>query len=162
MLPKTLQQAGLSNRPGPAILEGYWPHPVSRGCLVALWKYFPHHLKKFRTKNRYSPWFSPNSTVLDQHKNILWRTALALNSPRDIQLFREVRDQYTQSVRKAKTFFFKQKFASCSTNSKTPRPTALHPLKQLAQAPPASPSPKSSQLMFWKSCKIWIPTIQLG
>jgi hypothetical protein len=53
-----------------------------------------------------------------QHKNILWHTALALNRPRDIQLFREVRSQYTQAVRKAKASFFKQKFASCSTNSK--------------------------------------------
>jgi hypothetical protein len=35
-----------------------------------------------------------------------------------MQLFREVRNQYTQAVRKAKARFFKQKFASCSTNSK--------------------------------------------
>ena len=74
--------------------------------------------KKCRTKNRYSPWFTPDLTALDQHKNILWRTALASNSPRDMQLFREVRNQYTQAVRKAKASFFKQKFASCSTNSK--------------------------------------------
>jgi hypothetical protein len=33
-------------------------------------------------------------------------------------LFREVRNQYTQSIRKAKASVFKQKFASCSTNSK--------------------------------------------
>uniref|UniRef100_A0A8C7KU43 Reverse transcriptase domain-containing protein n=1 Tax=Oncorhynchus kisutch TaxID=8019 RepID=A0A8C7KU43_ONCKI len=57
-------------------------------------------------------------TALDQHKNILWRTAIASNSPRDMQLFREVRNQYTQSVRKAKASFFRQKFASCSSNSK--------------------------------------------
>ena len=57
-------------------------------------------------------------TAVDQHKNILWRTALASNSPREMQLFREVRNQYTQAVRKAKASFFKQKFASCSTNSK--------------------------------------------
>jgi hypothetical protein len=36
-----------------------------------------------------------------------------------MQLFREVRNQYTQSVRNAKASFFKQKFASCSCNSKT-------------------------------------------
>ena len=35
-----------------------------------------------------------------------------------MQLFREVRNQHTQVVRKAKASFFKQKFASCSTNSK--------------------------------------------
>ena len=35
-----------------------------------------------------------------------------------MQLFREVRNQYTQAVRKAKASFFKQKFASCNTNSK--------------------------------------------
>jgi hypothetical protein len=35
-----------------------------------------------------------------------------------MQLFKEVRNQYTQAVRKAKASFFKQKFASCSTNSK--------------------------------------------
>jgi hypothetical protein len=48
--------------------------------------------KKCRARNRYSPWFTPDLTALDQHKNILWRTALALNSPRDMQLFREVRN----------------------------------------------------------------------
>jgi hypothetical protein len=35
-----------------------------------------------------------------------------------MQPFRQVRNQYTQAVRKAKASFFKQKFASCSTNSK--------------------------------------------
>jgi hypothetical protein len=35
-----------------------------------------------------------------------------------MQLFREVQNQYTRAVRKAKASFFKQKFASCSTNSK--------------------------------------------
>ncbi|CDQ60831.1 unnamed protein product [Oncorhynchus mykiss] len=35
-----------------------------------------------------------------------------------MQLFREVRNKYTQAVRKAKASFFKQKFASFSTNSK--------------------------------------------
>jgi hypothetical protein len=32
--------------------------------------------------------------------------------------FREVRNRYTQSVRKAKASFFKQKFAPYSSNSK--------------------------------------------
>jgi hypothetical protein len=35
-----------------------------------------------------------------------------------MQLFREVRNKYTQAVRKAKASLLKQKFASCSTNSK--------------------------------------------
>jgi hypothetical protein len=35
-----------------------------------------------------------------------------------MQLFREVRNQYTQAVRKAKASFFKQKCISCNTNSK--------------------------------------------
>jgi hypothetical protein len=35
-----------------------------------------------------------------------------------MQLFREVRKQYTRAVRKEKASFFKQKCASCSTNSK--------------------------------------------
>uniref|UniRef100_A0A8C7P4G4 Reverse transcriptase domain-containing protein n=1 Tax=Oncorhynchus mykiss TaxID=8022 RepID=A0A8C7P4G4_ONCMY len=35
-----------------------------------------------------------------------------------MQLFREARNHYTQAVRKAKASFFKQKFASCNTNSK--------------------------------------------
>ena len=73
--------------------------------------------KKCRTKNRNR--FTPDLTALDQHKNILWRTAIASNSPRDMQMFREVRNQYTQSVRKAKASLFKQKCASCSSNSKT-------------------------------------------
>jgi hypothetical protein len=48
-----------------------------------------------------------------------------------MQLFREARYYYTQAVRKAKASFFKQKFASCNTNSK----------KVLGHC-------KSSQLMF--------------
>jgi hypothetical protein len=35
-----------------------------------------------------------------------------------IKLFREAENQYTSAVRKVKTCFFKQKFASCNTNSK--------------------------------------------
>ncbi|XP_070295915.1 probable RNA-directed DNA polymerase from transposon BS isoform X1 [Salvelinus sp. IW2-2015] len=84
--------------------------------LTILNKHAP--FKKCRTRNRYSPWFSPDLTALDQHKKILWRSALASNSPRDMQLFREVRNQYKQAIRKAKASFFKQKFASCNTNSK--------------------------------------------
>uniref|UniRef100_A0A8K9X2D8 Reverse transcriptase domain-containing protein n=1 Tax=Oncorhynchus mykiss TaxID=8022 RepID=A0A8K9X2D8_ONCMY len=84
--------------------------------LTILNKHAP--FKKFRTRNRYSPWFSSDLTALNQHKNILWRSALASNSPRDMQLFREARNHYTQAVRKAKASFFKQKFASCNTNSK--------------------------------------------
>ena len=45
-------------------------------------------------------------------------TEVFLYSPRDKQLFREVRNQHTQAVRKSKGSFFKQKFASCRTNSK--------------------------------------------
>ena len=82
--------------------------------LTILNKHAP--FKKCRTKNRYRPWVTPDLT--DQHKNIMWRSALASNSPRDMQLFREVRNQYAQSVRIAKASFFKQKFASCRTYSK--------------------------------------------
>jgi hypothetical protein len=85
--------------------------------LTILNKHAPF-IKKKKTKNIYSPWFTPDLTALDQYKNILWRTVLASNSPSDMQLFREVRNQYTQAVRKAKTSFFKHTFASCSTNSK--------------------------------------------
>ncbi|XP_052349929.1 uncharacterized protein LOC127915120 [Oncorhynchus keta] len=92
--------------------------------LTILDKHAP--FKKCRTKNGYSPWFTPDLTALDQHKNILWRTAIASNSPRDMQLFREVRNQYTQSVRKAKASFFRQKFASCSSNSKKFWDTEVH------------------------------------
>jgi hypothetical protein len=81
--------------------------------LTILNKHAP--FKKFRTRNRYSPWFSPGLTALDQHKNILWRTALASNSPRDMQLM-EVRNHSTQAVRKVKATFFKQIFSSCRTN----------------------------------------------
>uniref|UniRef100_A0A8C7RRI2 Reverse transcriptase domain-containing protein n=1 Tax=Oncorhynchus mykiss TaxID=8022 RepID=A0A8C7RRI2_ONCMY len=89
---------------------------VDDAFLTILNKHAP--LKKCRTRNRYSPRFTPDLSVLDQHKNILWRSALASNSPCDMQLFMEVRNKYTQAVRKAKASFFKQKFASCSTNSK--------------------------------------------
>jgi hypothetical protein len=78
----------------------------------------PAPFKKCRTRNRYGPWFTPELTAPGQHKNILWHTALASNSPHDMQLFREVKNQYKQKVRKAKASYFKQKFVSCSTNSK--------------------------------------------
>jgi hypothetical protein len=84
--------------------------------LTILDKHAP--FKNCRTKDRCSPWFTPDLTALDQNKNILWHTALASNSPRDMQLFREDRNQYTQSVRKAKATYFKHIFASCNTNSK--------------------------------------------
>ncbi|CDQ97352.1 unnamed protein product [Oncorhynchus mykiss] len=84
--------------------------------LTILNKHAP--FKKCRTRNRYSHWFSPDLTALDQHKTILWHSALASNSPRDMQFFREVRNKYTQAFRKAKASFFKQTFASCGTNSK--------------------------------------------
>ena len=45
MLPKTFLRAGLPNQPGPGILEGYSPHPDSRGCLVVLQNGLPHRLK---------------------------------------------------------------------------------------------------------------------
>ena len=61
--------------------------------------------KKCRTRNRYSPWFTPDLSALNQHKNILWRSVLASNSPRDMQLFSEVRNQYTQAIRKAMASF---------------------------------------------------------
>ena len=80
--------------------------------LTILDKHAP--FKKCRTKNRYSPWFTPDLTALNQHKNILWRSALASNSPHDMHIFREARNQYTQAVRRAKASFFKQKFASCT------------------------------------------------
>ena len=51
--------------------------------------------KKCKTKNRNSPWFTPDLNAIDQRKNILWWTAIALNSPRDMLLFREVRNKYT-------------------------------------------------------------------
>ena len=128
--------------------------------------------QKCRTMNRYSPWFTPGLTALDQHKHILWCTALASNSPRDMQLFWEVRNQYTQAVRKAKDSVSKQKFAPCSTNSKkfwdtiiehfnkhfstaghafhlaTPTPAnILAPPAATWPSPLASP-PKSRHLMF--------------
>jgi hypothetical protein len=80
-----------------------------KSIFLTLNKHAP--FKKCRKKNRYSPWFTPDLTALNQHKNIPWQTAIASNSPRDMQLFRE--------VRKAKASFFKQKFASCRSNSKT-------------------------------------------
>jgi hypothetical protein len=55
--------------------------------------------KKCRTQNRYRPWFTPDLTALDQHKNTC--TAPASYSPHNMQHFREVRNQYTQSIRKA-------------------------------------------------------------
>ena len=55
-------------------------------------------------KALYSPWFTPDLTALDQHKNILWHTALASNSLHDVQLFREVRNQYTQAVSESYLF----------------------------------------------------------
>jgi hypothetical protein len=94
-------------------MPGYY---LKSAFLTILNKHAP--FTKCRTKNRDNPWFTPDLTALGQHKSILWHTAFASNSPQNMQLFREVRNQYTQAVRKAKASFFKQKFASCSTNFK--------------------------------------------
>jgi hypothetical protein len=55
------------------------------------------HLKKCRTRNRYIPWFTPDLTALDQHKKIQWHTALASNSPLDMQLQGSYEPIYTGS-----------------------------------------------------------------
>jgi len=63
--------------------------------LASLNKHAP--FKKFRSKNRYSPWYT---SYLSQHKNTMWRTALTSKNPYDLQLFMEVRNRYTQAVKK--------------------------------------------------------------
>ena len=123
-LPKTLQRAGLSN----CLVRVSWKDIDLIPSVEDAWLFFKSAfltilnkhapLKKCRSRNRYSPWFTPDLSALDQHKNILWRSALASNSPRDMHISREVRTQYPQAVRKAKASVFKQKFASCSTKSK--------------------------------------------
>jgi hypothetical protein len=48
--------------------------------------------------------FTPDLTALHQHKNILWRSALASKSPHDMQLFREVRYQNPQFEKASLSF----------------------------------------------------------
>jgi len=48
----------------------------------------------------------------------MWRTALTSKNPYDLQLFKEVRNRYTQAVKNAKSSFNKQKIASCGTDTK--------------------------------------------
>lgn len=50
--------------------------------LASLNKHAP--FKKFRTKHRYSPWYTSDLTKLSQHKNTLWRAALASKHPHDL------------------------------------------------------------------------------
>jgi prephenate dehydrogenase len=83
---------------------------------------FKMEFKKCRTRNRYSPSFTPDLTALDQHKNTMWNTALASNSLRDMQLFREVRNQYTQAVRKAKASFFNRNVHAVAQTQKSSGP----------------------------------------
>ena len=76
-------------------------------------------LKRIRTKNRYSPWFSPDVADLIRHKNTLWRRARSSQSPVDWLAFRQCRNKTTQAIRSAKINNFKEKFSSCGTNPKT-------------------------------------------
>ena len=66
--------------------------------LTILNKHAP--FKKCRTKNRYSPWFTPDLTAIDQHKNILHYHKIAPT------ICNFSGNQYTQPVRKAKASFF--------------------------------------------------------
>jgi hypothetical protein len=54
----------------------------------------------------------------DYHCTLNHLKAQESSNENTMQLFREVRNQYKQSVRKPKASFFKQKFASYSSNSK--------------------------------------------
>lgn len=75
-------------------------------------------LKRFRTKNRYSPWFTHDLAALIQLKNALWRRARSSQSPADWLAFRQCRNKTTQAIRKAKINHFKEKFSACGTDAK--------------------------------------------
>ena len=58
-------------------------------------------LKRFRTKNRYSPWFSHDLAALIRLKNTSWRRARSSQSAADWLAFRQCRNKTTQAIRKA-------------------------------------------------------------
>uniref|UniRef100_A0A674AZS5 Galactosylceramidase b n=1 Tax=Salmo trutta TaxID=8032 RepID=A0A674AZS5_SALTR len=64
------------------ILNQNYVNRLMTAYVLFIYFYTKSHapFNKCRTRNRYSPWFSPDLTALNQHKNILWRSALALNT----------------------------------------------------------------------------------
>ena len=75
-------------------------------------------LKRYRIKNRLSPWFSHDLAELVCQKNYLWRKARTSKSPADWLAFRQCRNKSTQAIRSAKISYFKEKLTSCGTDAR--------------------------------------------
>ena len=75
-------------------------------------------VKKFRIRNRHSPWFDHKLTVLLQQKNAAWRQARQSKSPGDRLAFRQIRNKALQAVRKAKIGYFKDQFSLSGSDPK--------------------------------------------
>lgn len=75
-------------------------------------------VKKFRIKNRHSPWFNKELTVLLQQKNAAWCKAQQSKSPTDRLAFRQIRNKALAAVRKAKVGYFKEQFSLSGADPK--------------------------------------------
>lgn len=101
-----------------------------------VWSYFKNTLsliieehvplKRFQTKNHYSPLFSHDLTALIRLKNTLWRRARSSQPPANWLAFRQCRNKTTQVIRKAKISHFKEEFSASSSDAKTFWKSQIH------------------------------------
>uniref|UniRef100_A0A3B1JMQ8 Reverse transcriptase domain-containing protein n=1 Tax=Astyanax mexicanus TaxID=7994 RepID=A0A3B1JMQ8_ASTMX len=75
-------------------------------------------MKRFRIKNRYSPWFSQDLAVFIHKKNTIWRKARSTQSPADWLAFKQCRNKATQAIRNAKISHFREKFNTCGSDAR--------------------------------------------
>lgn len=73
------------------------------------WAYFKFLFSTVLNKHapRLSPWFSPDLSELIRQKHTLWRRAKTSNNISDRQSYRAIRNKCTQSIRQAKSSYFK-------------------------------------------------------
>ena len=73
-------------------------------------------LKNQRVKNRSSPWFTMDLSKLLKSKNKAWSLAKKHRDQSHWDAFRQIRNTFTSSVRKAKSLYYLNNFSSCYSN----------------------------------------------
>ena len=99
---------------------------------------------------------APGLTViwLFHLKNTIWRKALHTNTQADWLSFRQMRNNCTQSIRKAKVSYFKEQFTICESNPKK----FWKIVKSLRINPPPHSCACPLMLMMWLLLKkrLWL------
>ena len=73
-------------------------------------------LKSQRIKNRSSPWYTPELSLLLREKNKAWSLARKSGDLSHWDAFRQIRNKYKASVSKAKSMYYVNNFSTCYSN----------------------------------------------